>query len=122
MLVEDTGLELAALGGFPGPLVRWLLQAAGAAALPRLLVGFDDVTATARCAAVVCDGVCEWVGVGAVPGRILPTPRGQSGFGWDVVFAPDWGGGRSYAEMTLEEKNTRSHRALALTDLARSLG
>jgi non-canonical purine NTP pyrophosphatase (RdgB/HAM1 family) len=121
VLVEDTGLELTALGGFPGPLVRWLLQAAGAAALPAMLTGFADHSATARCAAVVADGERELVGVGAVAGRILESPRGQTGFGWDVVFAPDWGDGRVYAEMTLEEKNTRSHRALALHDLARTL-
>lgn len=121
VLVEDTSLELAALGGFPGPLIRWLLQAAGAAALPRLLAGFDDRTARARCATVACDGSQEWIGVGAVDGHIVEEPRGHEGFGWDVVFAPDWGGGRTYAEMTAAEKNTRSHRALAFAELRRVL-
>jgi len=121
VLVEDTSLELAALGGFPGPLIRWLLEASGPGVLPRLLADFPDKNALARCVAVARDGEREWVGVGAVNGVIVPFPRGDSGFGWDVVFAPGWGGGRTYAEMPAEEKNTRSHRALALAELRRVL-
>lgn len=121
VLVEDTSLELRALGGFPGPLVRWLLEAAGAAALARILDGFSDRHATARCVALLFDGSREWVGEGTVEGAIVESPRGASGFGWDVVFAPDWGGGRTYAEMPFEEKNARSHRALALRSLRQRL-
>lgn len=117
VLVEDTSLELAALGGFPGPLVRWLLQSAGAASIPRLLAGFDDHRAVAHCVAVARDGASEWIGDGRVPGIIVAAPRGTTGFGWDVVFAPDWGGGRTYAEMTPGEKNSRSHRRLAFEAL-----
>ena len=47
--------------------------------------------------------------------------RGASGFGWDVVFIPEWGGGRTYAEMPPGEKNARSHRALAFQELAHRL-
>jgi non-canonical purine NTP pyrophosphatase (RdgB/HAM1 family) len=121
VMVEDTSLELDALGGFPGPLVRWLLEAAGPAAIARLLDGFANRGARARCAAVVRDGAREWLGVGEVLGEIAPLPRGETGFGWDVVFQPFWGGGRTYAEMTPEEKNARSHRTLALTALHREL-
>ncbi len=99
VLVEDTSLELAALGGFPGPLIRWLLEAAGPAAIARMLDGFADRGARARCAAVAWDGAREWLGVGEVAGTIAREPAGASGFGWDVVFLPEWGGGRSYAEM-----------------------
>lgn len=121
VLVEDTSLELRALGGFPGPFVRWLLEAAGAAALARMVDGFADRHAAARCIALLYDGAREWVGRGSVDGVILDSPRGASGFGWDSVFAPHWGGGRSFAEMTSEEKNARSHRGLAFRDLRRSL-
>lgn len=119
VLVEDTALELHALGGFPGPLIRWLLEAAGPHTLPRLLAGFADRGATARCVAVVRAGDGEWVGSGAVEGVIVDAPRGAEGFGWDVVFAPAWGGGRTYAEMPAAEKNTRSHRFLAFDALRR---
>lgn len=121
VLVEDTSLELAALGGFPGPLVRWLLEAAGPAALARILDGFADRSAVARCVALMFDGTREWVGQGTVAGSIAGEPRGASGFGWDVVFAPEWGSGRTYAEMTSIEKNARSHRGLAFRDLRRRL-
>ncbi len=121
VLVEDTGLELAALGGFPGPLVRWLLEAAGPGAIARILDPFPDRTARARCAALVWDGTREWLGIGEVDGVIVAGPRGAGGFGWDEVFAPAWGGGRTYAELTPEEKNTRSHRALALRALREKL-
>jgi non-canonical purine NTP pyrophosphatase (RdgB/HAM1 family) len=121
VLVEDTSLELTALGGFPGPLVRWLLQAAGPEAIARILDPFPDRAARARCAAVVWDGRHEWLGVGEVPGTIATEARGATGFGWDVVFAPEWGRGRTYAELPPEEKNARSHRALALAALRERL-
>jgi XTP/dITP diphosphohydrolase len=118
VLVEDTSLELAALGGFPGPLIRWLLESAGVAAIPRMLDGFPTRAARARCVALAFDGGREHLGVGAVDGEIAAAPRGSTGFGWDVVFIPDWGGGRVYAEMPPGEKNSRSHRALAFRALA----
>jgi non-canonical purine NTP pyrophosphatase (RdgB/HAM1 family) len=124
VLVEDTSLELAALGGFPGPLIRWLLAAAGPEAIPRMLEGFGDKRARARCVALARSGEREWTGVGEVDGTIVGQPRGRNGFGWDVVFAPDWGDGRTFAEMTSAEKNSRSHRGLAFealrAELARS--
>lgn len=121
VLVEDTSLELAALGGFPGPLVRWLMDAAGPTSLARILDGFADRRATAHCVAVLFDGAHEWVGEGRVAGMIADAPRGSSGFGWDVVFVPEGGGGRTFAEMAPGEKNSASHRALALRALARAL-
>jgi XTP/dITP diphosphohydrolase len=117
VLVEDTALELAALGGFPGPLIRWLLEAAGVEAIARLLDGFASRAAQARCAAIVRAGDREWLGLGSVRGEIASAPRGGSGFGWDVVFVPEWGAGRTYAELPVEEKNARSHRRLALDAL-----
>jgi non-canonical purine NTP pyrophosphatase (RdgB/HAM1 family) len=121
VLVEDTSLELSALGGFPGPLIRWLLQAAGPEAIARILDPFADRGARARCAAVVWDGRNEWLGVGEVRGTIASQARGTHGFGWDVVFVPEWGNGRTYAELAPEEKNARSHRTLALAALRERL-
>jgi len=121
VLVEDTSLGLMGLGGFPGPLVKWLLQAAGVAGLCRLAAAAGDELAVARCAAVIWDGTTEVVGEGSAQGRILTSPRGSMGFGWDSLFAPEWGQGRTYAEMSIEEKTSRSHRTLALLDLKRRL-
>jgi non-canonical purine NTP pyrophosphatase (RdgB/HAM1 family) len=121
VLVEDTALELAALGGFPGPLIRWLLETVGAAGIARIVAAFDDDRATARCAAAACNGEQVTVGVGAVDGRIADAPRGPGGFGWDSVFMPEGEGGATYAEMSEAAKNAISHRRRAFEALRDAL-
>jgi XTP/dITP diphosphohydrolase len=54
-------------------------------------------------------------------GTIATAPRGTNGFGYDPVFVPDDGDGRTFAEMTGEEKHSRSHRGRALANLAGAL-
>lgn len=122
VLVEDTALEIRGLGGFPGPLVRWLLATVGAAGIGRLAAAFDDPRALARCIACAFSGDQEVMGEGEIPGVIVPEPRGRQGFGWDAVFAPDPPGGRTFAEMTAAEKNRVSHRRLAFEALRAKLG
>jgi non-canonical purine NTP pyrophosphatase (RdgB/HAM1 family) len=121
VLVEDTGLELAGLGGFPGPLVRWLLASVGPEGICRVAHCFDDRRATARCLVCATDGSVEAFGEGVVEGTIAETPRGAGGFGWDSVFVPSAGNGRSYGEMSEEEKNSISHRHKAFIALRDAL-
>jgi len=121
VLVEDTGLELAGLGGFPGPLVRWLLTSVGADGIARIAHCFDDPRATARCLLCATDGTLEVLGEGVVEGRIAARPRGPGGFGWDSVFVPDEPGRRTYGEMSDEEKNGISHRRRAFEALREAL-
>ncbi len=122
VLVEDTSLELAGMGGFPGPLVRWLLVSVGPAGIARVAHAFTDPRATVRCMACACEGGEEVVGLGVVRGRIAERPRGRKGFGWDSVFIPDEGGGRTYAQMPAGVKNALSHRRKALEALKAALG
>ncbi len=117
VLVEDTSLELAGLAGFPGPLVRWVLATVGAAGISRLARSFGDLRATARCIACATDGVDEVLGEGEVHGTIAEKARGRRGFGWDVVFVPLSGDGRTFAEMSEAEKNAISHRRQAFDAL-----
>jgi non-canonical purine NTP pyrophosphatase (RdgB/HAM1 family) len=117
VLVEDTGLELEGLGGFPGPLVRWLLGAVGAGGICTLAAAFGNRRAIARCVACACDGETVVVAEGVVAGSIVDAPRGSSGFGWDGAFAPDEAGGLTYAEMDDAHKSRLSHRQRALTVL-----
>lgn len=121
VLAEDTALELAGLGGFPGPLVRWLLTSVGPAGIARLTHAFDDTRATARCVVCATDGAAQVLAEGLVPGSIAPEPRGESGFGWDSVFVPDEGRGLTYAEMTPDAKNAVSHRRRAFLALRDTL-
>ena len=58
---------------------------------------------------------------GAVEGWIAARPRGEHGFGYDPVFVPAEGDGRTFAEMTAAEKHGLSHRGRALRSLAEAL-
>jgi XTP/dITP diphosphohydrolase len=67
------------------------------------------------------DGSYEVFGEGVVGGSIASNPRGGGGFGWDSVFVPSDGGGRTYAEMSEDEKNLISHRRKAFIALRHAL-
>jgi non-canonical purine NTP pyrophosphatase (RdgB/HAM1 family) len=121
VLVEDTSLELAGMGGFPGPLVRWLLASVGPEGICRLGACFEDRRATVRCLACAYDGAGEVLGEGVVAGAVVRSPRGRRGFGWDSTFVPDAGDGRTYAEMDDAEKNAISHRRKAFEALREQL-
>ncbi len=121
VIVEDTALEFAALGGFPGPLVRWLLISVGAEGLCRIVHAFGDPRATARCLVCASDGESKVFGEGVVEGEIVGRPRGDGGFGWDSTFAPSGHGGLTYGEMDEDEKNRISHRHRAFTALRKAL-
>jgi XTP/dITP diphosphohydrolase len=79
-------------------------------------------TARFRTVLVLADpGGTETVVDGVAEGVIVDEPRGEGGFGYDPVFAPAGGGGRTFAEMTLAEKQRISHRGRALRTLAARL-
>ena len=124
-LADDTGLEADALGGAPGVhSARYAGPDAGYADnLARLMADMRAVppprrTARFRTVAMVCfpDGT-ELAAEGVVEGVITVEPRGSGGFGYDPVFAPVEGGGRTFAEMSAAAKNAMSHRARALRAL-----
>jgi len=126
---DDTGLEVDALGGAPGVLsARYAGVDAGYGEnVDRLLgemetVGFADRTARFRSVVMVLwpDGR-EIVAEGAVEGHISQQRRGSGGFGYDCVFVPDDGDGRTFAEMSNDEKHAISHRGRALRNLVRVL-
>lgn len=122
-VADDTGLEVAALGGAPGvESARYAGEDAtyedNVTLLLSRLEGVTDRRARFRTVAVAAfpDG-SELVAEGMVEGAISPARRGAGGFGYDPVFVPTDGDGRSYAEMTPSEKNARSHRARAFSSL-----
>lgn len=112
LIVEETGLELAALNGFPGALVKWMLAAIGAAGLARTVAALGDPLATARCALLYRDESETLVAAGHTSGALVLPPRGEHGFGWDPVFVPA-GETRTYAELPPPAKDRLSHRGKA---------
>jgi len=120
LVVEEAGLDLAALNGFPGPLVKWMLQAVGAEGIARTAAALGDVQAAARCFLLYTDGNREVVAEGRTEGTLVLPGRGTHGFGWDPVFQPQ-GSPLTYAELTGEEKDAVSHRGKAWREMARVL-
>lgn len=120
LVVEETGLGLDALGGFPGPLVRWMLEAAGPAGIARTALALGDPGAHARCAVLFRDVAGAVVGEGEERGTLVLPPRGSTGFGWDPVFQPA-GGSETYGELAGEVKDRIGHRGKAWRALMRAL-
>jgi XTP/dITP diphosphohydrolase len=128
-LADDTGLEVAALGGAPGVYSsrysgEHATYAQNVAKLAREMATVPPAERQARFRTVALvrfpDGR-ELVAEGVVDGVIAAEPRGAGGFGYDPLFVPDEGDGRTFAEMTLEEKNAVSHRARAVRAVAAML-
>jgi len=126
-VADDTGLEVRALGGRPGVYSSRFAgpdatYADNVAKLLADLEGVADRRARFRTVALVRfpDGR-EVAAEGVIDGHIEPAPRGTLGFGYDPVFVPDEGDGRTFAEMTLAEKQAVSHRGRAFRALAAEL-
>ena len=128
-VADDTGLEVDALQGAPGVYsARYAGENASyadnVAKLLTELEGVDPSRRTARFATVAIargpDGH-EVVARGEVEGLVAAAPRGDRGFGYDPVFVPVEGDGRSFAEMMPEEKHAVSHRGRAFRALAQAL-
>jgi non-canonical purine NTP pyrophosphatase (RdgB/HAM1 family) len=120
VIVDETGLELTALNGFPGPLIKWLLQAIGAEGLGKLGESLGDSRVVARCAVMYLDEERAVTGEGRANGRLVSPPRGSGGFGWDPVFLPD-GEELTYAELDPTRKDEIAHRGKAWRALLASL-
>ena len=124
-VADDTGLEVDVLDGLPG--VRSARYAGEAATdadnVEKLLGALAEVPEKLRVARfhtvallALSDGT-ELIGNGTVEGSITNEPRGTEGFGYDAVFVPLEGDGRTFAEMTADEKHEISHRGRAFRNL-----
>jgi XTP/dITP diphosphohydrolase len=128
-VADDTGLEVDALGGRPGVFAARYAgpDATYADNVAKLLGELEGVPPEGRRARFHAVAVAifpegrEIIAEGWVEGTIADGPRGDGGFGYDPVFVPDRGDGRTFAEMTTEEKAGVSHRGRALRALAAQL-
>ena len=128
-LADDTGLEVDALDGAPGVITARFAGegATDAQNRQKMLVQLDGKNAAQRSARfrtvallrfldgreIVAHGVCE--------GVIAMKEVGDRGFGYDALFIPLGGDGRTFAQMTIEEKHELSHRGRAFRALAQML-
>ena len=124
-VADDSGIEIDALDGAPGiHSARWTDEGDW---IPRVLRELDGVPAARRtcryvCAAAVArpDGT-EDVVRGEVEGVVVGAPRGDAGFGYDPIVAPVEGDGRTFGELSTDEKHAISHRARAFRALLERL-
>jgi non-canonical purine NTP pyrophosphatase (RdgB/HAM1 family) len=120
LIVEDVSLGFDELGNFPGPYVKWLLEAAGGSGLAAIAYALNNRAAKAQCCVGYWDGNHVMTFLGEVPGEILVQSRGERHFGWDAWFLPR-GSKKTFAEMTDGEKDAVSHRGRAYRMLAEHL-
>lgn len=115
VFVEDAGLFVEALNGFPGPYSSYVYRTIGTKGTLKLMENIDERDAYFQ--SVVAFSSPEEAPKcfqGKVKGKISMEERGSSGFGFDPIFEPSGGRKKTFAEMTTTEKNEYSHRAEAL--------
>jgi len=111
LIVDDTGLSIDALHGFPGPYAAYVQHTLGNDMILKLLEGRQDRNARFTTAIAYADERGIHIFKGTLDGRISNGPRGDAGFGYDPIFET---GKRTLAEIRIEEKSRISHRAKAL--------
>jgi XTP/dITP diphosphohydrolase len=109
--VEDVSFEINALNKFPGPLIKWFLRTFSNKEIYEMCKAKNNFKARGIATIGYFDGE-EHFFEGIIEGKVVVS-RGESGFGWDPIFVPK-GKEKTFAEMTLEEKNSISHRGMAI--------
>ncbi|HYS71295.1 MAG TPA: XTP/dITP diphosphatase [Thermoplasmata archaeon] len=119
-LIDDSGLFVDHLGGFPGVYSAYVYKRLGCAGILTLLDGVIDRGAAFQTVFLLRRGGDHEVFHGETRGTIADRERGAGGFGFDPIFVPD-GAAKTFAEMSLAEKNAISHRARAVDALVAHL-
>jgi XTP/dITP diphosphohydrolase len=118
VFVEDSGLFVHELNGFPGPYSSYVFETLGVEGVLKLLEGAKSRKAEFR-SSVAFGMEGKWLANfnSTTEGTIQLQPRGENGFGFDPIFVPMWTQ-KTFAEMEMKEKTIYSHRAKALSKLA----
>ena len=112
--LEDSGLFIHALSGFPGPYSRYVFETLGCEGILQLVS--EEREAHFESVIAYTDGSEAKLFIGRIDGMISRTQKGEKGFGFDPIFIPE-GEKRTFALMTLQEKNLYSHRGKAFKKL-----
>jgi inosine triphosphate pyrophosphatase len=117
-IVEDTSLVFTCLSGLPGTMIKWFVETLGNTGMSELVARYPDHTAMSRCTIGYRDTAGQHhFFTGELAGTIV-SPRGNvSEFGWNSIFEVA-GTNRTFAEMTVAEKNQISARGIATRQLA----
>ena len=119
VIVEDAGLFINILNGFPGPYSSYVYRTIGINGVLKLMEGIKNRSAYFKSVVAFCNPTGELKCFqGIVHGRIAEEARGSRGFGFDPIFEPDDEPVKTFGEMSIEEKNKFSHRAKALRGFA----
>ncbi len=116
--IEDSGLFVEALNGFPGPYSSYVFKTLGNKGIIKLMEGVENRKAYFMAVIAFFDGEKVWTFKGRVDGEIADEIRGDKGFGYDPIFLY---GDKTFAEMG-DEKNEVSHRRRALENFFSWLG
>jgi len=120
VIVEDAGLFIKALNGFPGPYSSYVYRTIGTKGILELMKSRTKRDALFKSVVAFCSPEepprCFH---GRAEGNISLEARGNLGFGFDPIFEPSAGSGKTFAEMTLIDKNKHSHRGEAMRKFGR---
>ena len=117
VVAEDSGFFVHSLGGFPGPYSSYVYRTIGNKGILRLIQSVRNRDAHFQVAVAFCKPRKQPVCFSAmVKGVVSRRPMGSHGFGFDPVFIPSEGDGRTFAQMSTGEKNLLSHRGRAFLE------
>lgn len=120
VLVEDASLEFAALGGLPGPFIKFFVEQIS---LEKVcdMIGDDSRAATARSTFGYYDGTTLKLIQGSLDGSIALRPAGDGGYGWDTLFIPK-GSSQTQAQLSPEEYRANYEKIKGLKKLKQFIG
>jgi len=115
VLVEDTGVYIEGWNNFPGALIKWMMKTLDCKGISKMIQPFENKKAFAETIFCLYNGQDFNIFQGKINGKIV-EPRGETNFGWDPIFEVEQTG-KTFAEMTSQEKNNLSMRKIALEKL-----
>ncbi len=113
VIVDDTSFNLVGMNGFPGPFIKFMMEAMSNEEICTLVSKLDSKEAVGSVQIGYYDGERFEIFLGEIKGTISEMPRGDGGFGWDKFFIPE-GYTETRAEMSEEEYDATSPRRFAL--------
>lgn len=118
LFVEDAGLFIEELKGFPGPYSSYVFKTISNEGILKLMSQSENRKAYFQSVIAFCNGKKTATFKGEVKGKISREIQGNYGFGFDPIFIPNEGDGRTFGEMNISEKTSISHRTRALKKFA----